>query len=266
MQQFTVKTPDLTQMVYRWPAPGKPAVILLHGLTGCGLLWREVAESLSDAFDVLAPDLRGHGRTDKPANDYSSEAFAADILALMGQVGLERAALVGHSAGARVAWYVAFKQPDRVSKLVVEDQFPDARTDGVAYWQKQVGHWPRHFATRDEGVAFLRQQGRNLSWWEPSLVEAEGGGFTWGFTQEALAAISRQSSNRDDWPLAVRVECPVLVVRGADSNHLLPETARHMEAEIPDCRLVTIAGAGHWVHGQKPRKYIAAVREFLSQT
>ena len=101
---------------------GSPPIVTLHGLSAnahcfAGL----IAAGLSPTFRVVAPDLRGRGRTDKPATGYTMADHAGDVLALLDALGLDRVILVGHSFGGYVAIYIASHFPERVDKLVVID-------------------------------------------------------------------------------------------------------------------------------------------------
>ena len=101
---------------------GQPPLVLLHGLSAnahsfSGL----IGAGLSPTFRVIAPDLRGRGRTDKPATGYTMADHARDVLALLDSLGLKRVVLGGHSFGAYLAIYIAAKFPDRVEKLIVID-------------------------------------------------------------------------------------------------------------------------------------------------
>ena len=101
---------------------GSPPIVMLHGLSAnahcfAGL----IAAGLSPTFRVVAPDLRGRGRTDKPATGYTMADHAGDVLALLDALGLDRVILVGHSFGGYVAIYIASNFPERVDKLVVID-------------------------------------------------------------------------------------------------------------------------------------------------
>lgn len=101
---------------------GSPPIVMLHGLSAnahcfAGL----IAAGLSPTFRVVAPDLRGRGRTDKPATGYTMADHAGDVLALLDALRLDRVILVGHSFGGYVAIYIASHFPERVDKLVVID-------------------------------------------------------------------------------------------------------------------------------------------------
>ncbi len=99
-----------------------PPVLLLHGFPDSWRLWRHQIPALAEAgHRVIAPDLRGFGRTDRPARveDYGLRALVADVVGLLDVLGVERAAVVGHDWGASLSWAVARAVPDRVTRLVV---------------------------------------------------------------------------------------------------------------------------------------------------
>lgn len=103
--------------------PGAPAMVLLHALGENATSWDAVAERLVPHYSVLAPDLRGHGESDRPG-EYSSELMRDDVLGLLDALGLAEVVLLGHSMGGVVAYLVAQEQPARVTRLVIEDVVP----------------------------------------------------------------------------------------------------------------------------------------------
>lgn len=99
-----------------------PAVMLLHGFPDTGEVWRHQVPALTAAgFRVVVPDLRGRGRTERPEKvaDYGLTRVAADVTAILDELGIGRAHVVGHDFGAAVAWLVASLFPDRVDRLAV---------------------------------------------------------------------------------------------------------------------------------------------------
>jgi pimeloyl-ACP methyl ester carboxylesterase len=106
---------------YQVTGAGRP-VVLLHGFPDSGRLWRHQVPALADAgFQVIVPDLRGFGKSDKPeaVEAYSLPFLAGDVLAILGSLGIERAHVVGHDWGAALAWGIASLAPDRVDHLAV---------------------------------------------------------------------------------------------------------------------------------------------------
>src|ERR1700730_6814526 len=100
---------------------GKP-VLLLHGGPDSAYLWRNQIPSLvNNGFHAIAPDLRGFGRSDRPAGGgaYSLQNAVCDVIGILDRFGIDAADIVGHDWGAAVAWFTATAHPDRVHKLVV---------------------------------------------------------------------------------------------------------------------------------------------------
>jgi pimeloyl-ACP methyl ester carboxylesterase len=105
---------------YEVTGDGRP-VVLLHGFPDSGRLWRHQIPALAQAgFKVIVPDLRGYGRSDKPADvdAYTMDLLVGDVLAVMSAAGADRAHVVGHDWGAGVAWATALMAADRVDHLV----------------------------------------------------------------------------------------------------------------------------------------------------
>ena len=98
-----------------------PPVVLLHGFPDSGRLWRHQVPALAGAgFKVIVPDMRGYGRSDKPAevDAYTMDKLVGDVCAVIGAVGVEQAHVVGHDWGAGVAWATALRAAERVDHLV----------------------------------------------------------------------------------------------------------------------------------------------------
>ena len=123
-------------------------VILLHGFPQTHMTWHRVAPALAERFRVIVPDLRGYGASDAPADDaghrvYSKRTMAADVVGLMDALGIERAAVIGHDRGARVAYRFALDHPARISRLGIIEVVPTG--DFWASWNADLAlkawHW-----------------------------------------------------------------------------------------------------------------------------
>jgi len=106
---------------YRRSGCSGPPVVLCHGATDDGSCWFPLMNPWSEAFDLVAPDARGHGRSDPGDGDYGSDVRLADLLGLITTLKLDRPVLVGHSMGAESALRCALEHPDRCRGLVLED-------------------------------------------------------------------------------------------------------------------------------------------------
>ncbi|GAA2905070.1 alpha/beta fold hydrolase [Nonomuraea rubra] len=112
------------KLVYREEGdPSSPPLMLLHGRTADHNDWNGITQHFAARHHVFVPDLRGHGASDRPG-EYPLPAMAADVVALLDHLGVERVRLVGHSLGGMVAWLVASTHPQRVERLVLEDPPP----------------------------------------------------------------------------------------------------------------------------------------------
>lgn len=133
------------RMYYRRAGSG-PLVVLLHGWPQTGHCWRHLMGPLSAGHTVLAPDLRGYGRSDKPAGGYDKRTMAADLHQLIHVLGFGSAVVVGHDRGARVAHRWALDHPQDVDRLVVMDIIPTRemwrRMD--AELARRTWHWLFH--------------------------------------------------------------------------------------------------------------------------
>lgn len=103
---------------YRMAGEG-PAILLIHGIGDSSATWADLIPRLARHHTVIAPDLLGHGASDKPRADYSVPAYANGIRDLMGVLGIERATLVGHSLGGGVAMQFAYQYPERTDRLIL---------------------------------------------------------------------------------------------------------------------------------------------------
>jgi pimeloyl-ACP methyl ester carboxylesterase len=103
---------------YRMEGTGA-ALLLLHGIAGSSRTWRDVIPLLTDRFTVIAPDLLGHGVSEKPVGDYSLGAFAGGIRDLLEVLDIDRASIVGQSFGGGVAMQLAYQHPELCDRLVL---------------------------------------------------------------------------------------------------------------------------------------------------
>ncbi|CUH41175.1 MULTISPECIES: alpha/beta fold hydrolase [Ruegeria] len=155
LEGFEVQKVQLPDLTINYASAGTgPPILLLHGHPQTHVVWRKVAPHLVEAgYQVIAPDLRGYGDSDKPESDpshlpYSKRVMAADQIALMKHLGHERFSVVGHDRGGRVAHRLALDFPDAVKRLIVLD---------IAPTQTMYAQTNQEFATRYFWWFFLIQ-------------------------------------------------------------------------------------------------------------
>jgi pimeloyl-ACP methyl ester carboxylesterase len=253
-------------------APDAPAVVMLHGVTGHARTWDDEGAALASRYRVLALDQRGHGDSDpSPDADYTIASLASDLAAFVDALGLQTFAVVALSLGGRVAMQYAGTHPGRVTRLVVVDIGPDIAPDGRVRVGKMMATTPERFSTLEDVVAYQRA---NNPRYTEALLRARvhygvrslpDGGFTWKYDRglRELVRSGRWSDPIDLWPAWRAIDCPTLLVRGAESDILTPDIALKMIEAQPKARSVEVAGAGHTVPGDQPDTFKKLMREFL---
>jgi pimeloyl-ACP methyl ester carboxylesterase len=236
--------------------------LLLHGLAGTAREWEETAAWLAETHRVVALDQRGHGRSERRPADVTREAFVADAVAAIEQLGLARVVLIGQSLGAHTAFLVAAKRPDRVRALVVAEASP-AKADPAAFRQvaELLSGWPVPFPTREAAVEFFGGDSLRARAWANNLEECDGG-LTRAFDVDIVTAalVAAADSYWDEW---ATISAPCLVVRG-ETGELSAADAELMGQAQPFVEVVAIPG-GHDVHLDAPEDWQDAVSSFRAR-
>jgi esterase len=265
------EAPDGRRLSYVVWGPGQDeTVLLLHGGMACALDWWEVAVGLQPGWTVVALDQRGCGESDwDPLARYGIESIFSDALALVAELGLPRAAVVGHSLGAAAACLLAARRPDLVSRLVLEDGGPRDGAPRPRIFDEPV---PSEFASRQEALEYLAATGvggRGRASWvlETRFAEHADGRLAWRADVAGAArwaAAGGEPLIRTLWDEVPRLACPTLVVRGGESTVFPPDVPPRMAELNPVVSHVEIAGAGHGVHYERPAAFVEALRTFLA--
>jgi pimeloyl-ACP methyl ester carboxylesterase len=267
------------RVTYRTAGEG-PVVLLIHGMAGSAATWKQVMPRLSERFTVVAPDLLGHGRSDKPAGDYSLGSFASQLRDLLVVLGHERTTVVGQSLGGGVAMQFAYQYPERCERLVLVGSgglgrevnpllrflsLPGSEAvlrlgcaasvrgaiHSVGRLASRVGLrpapvvaelWRSYASLADDATrrAFLRTL--------RAVVDPRG---------QAVSAANR---------LHLAGEVPTLIVWG-DADPIIPvEHAHAAHAWIPGSRLEIFEGVGHYPHCEAPERFVEVLTEFIEST
>ena len=258
----------LAQSCVLWGAPGRPAMVLLHGLTGHARMWDTFARAMARHWHVVAPDQRGHGDTEWPRPPaYDTADFVQDLHALTDARGLTRFTLIGLSMGAHNALAFTLRHPERVSRLVSVDVPPAIPLPRDREIPLLVGSDPGRagFATIEEAFAAegpvypLSSDEMVMHRVRHNLERRADGRWVWKHSPDV-----GRHWNPEDLSDAVRaISCPTLVVRGGKSDVFAPEAAAALANAIPQGRLATIEGSGHSVPMDRPAEFEAVLRDFL---
>lgn len=242
--------------------PGRP-VLALHGAYGRARALLGFGAELGPAYRFVAYDQRGHGLSDHPdpADGYALDALVGDAAAVIEQLALGPAVVLGHSLGGAVAYHLAAARPDLVDALVIADQGADLRPPAGGLTDV-FSELPRRFPNFAAlGHALLPYVDGDVGHFYESAVEhPDGWGFLWR-GENVFAA--RRATRGNWWPVWTASGMPALVVRGTDPNSLAEPHAKDMAARRAHTGLAEIAGAGHDFYLTHSAEFAALVRSFL---
>jgi esterase len=242
---------------------GRP-LVALHGLFGSSNNWAPLAAALEASFDLILPDLRNHGRSPHAA-EASLESMSADVLELMDALDLGRVFLLGHSLGGRVAMRLALDFPGRVERLLVADMGPkEIAPLYPEIFEALAGLNLGALSSRAQADALLKQALPDpalRAFLLTNLSRDEGGKFAWKMNLEALKAAGENLRSQIKAPAPFRG--PALFLRGENSNYVGESDLKGIQLLFPAARIETLAGAGHWLHADQPKKFAAAVSAFF---
>ncbi|MBO6520514.1 MAG: alpha/beta hydrolase [Rhodospirillales bacterium] len=261
-------------------------ILLLHGYPQCHVMWHRMAPDLARDHTVVCADLRGYGDSSKPAgtanhDNYSKRAMAADMVAVMNELGFNRFVVIGHDRGGRVAHRMALDHPDAVTRLVVLDIVPThtlfARTDkafsiGYYHWfflaqpaplpERMIGADPAYFLTTKMGhwsaadaifdAEAMAEYLRCFS--DPATIHA---------SCEDYRAAATIDLEHDEADLERKVMCPTLALWG--KHGLMHKTYDVLETWREKCHTVNgkAVESGHFLPEEAPEETLHEVRAFL---
>lgn len=252
-----------------WGGDGPP-LVMLHGLSGHARTWDDTAAALSGRYRVLALDQRGHGDTDW-APGYGFAPMAQDLLGFLDALDLREVTLMGLSMGGIVSFVFAAAHPQRVTRLVVLDIGPEIATAGAANVASALAA-KNTFSSEDEAFAQARAgnprptDDRLRHRVSHNLRTLPDGTLTLKYDQ----ALRDPGNLFFDLPLEQRweawraVSCPVLLVRGDDSDVLAAEAAQRMLAENPNAALAGVPDCGHSITLDNPAGLLDVVSPWLA--
>lgn len=257
---------------------GKP-IVIVHGLYGSSDNWLTVAKKLASGYRVFSLDLRNHGHS--PNSDiHDFEAMTNDLAEFFDEHRIEKAILIGHSMGGKTAMSFAADYPERIEKLIVVDIAPKdyflLNDDSQYYLHNNI---LRAMIELDLDKVETRKQV------EQFLLERIDSHQVVQFLLKNLHR--KKETHQFEWRVNVRVlydnldeiikgvnarwfddripitNYPVLFIKGANSNYILPEDYPSIKRIYPEAEIVEIPNAGHWLHAEQPQLFMEAVWNFI---
>jgi pimeloyl-ACP methyl ester carboxylesterase len=254
---------------------GKPVLVCIHGLTGNAHNFDGLAPHLTPAYHVLSLDVRGRGDSQwGPGIDYTPQTYLSDLTGFVDALAISRATLIGTSMGGMISTLFAGGHPERVERLILNDIGPDIDPRGLQRIMDYVGEAQSEFDDIRAVAAYYRETyppARNLTddaleqWAKWSVKPGPNGKLVWKMDPQIRKPVRRAGSASrplDMWVPFARISAPILVVRGAESDILTPQTIAQMKTVAREVHSVEVPGVGHAPSLTEPEA-LAAIRQFL---
>ena len=237
----------------------RPALLIAHGLFGSARNWGVIARRLAETRQVHVVDMRNHGESFWD-DSHSYQVLAGDLA----QVISGACDVLGHSMGGKAAMALALLHPEKVRRLVVADIAP------VGYLHTQM-----HLVQAMSGLDLSEINSRGDA--DKALTAAVADAGVRAFLLQSLdvkekkwrlnlRVLEARMADIIGWPdISGQFDGPVLFLSGAESDYVLPAHHPDIKRHFPQARFAELAGAGHWLHADKPREFEAAVQTFLDR-
>ena len=238
-----------------------PPLVLLHGIGSRGVSWWPVIDPFAAHARLIVPDLRGHGDSDKPPSGYLPTDYAADLAGLLDALDLRRPMMLGHSLGGVVVLTWAVANPDRATRIVLEDVPLRGGTRATSLFDEWLS---LASMTVDDAAAHYRRE-------NPDWTDEDCGRRAESITSTAPAVFTelrdRAAEDAVVDPIAplAALRSPVLLVRGdlETGSMVVPSDADRLAATLPNARVVRIPRGSHSIHRDQTAAFLAAVVPFL---
>ena len=240
-----------------------PPILLLHGIAGTHTVWNDLIPGLAKEFLVLAPDLRGHGRTPAPPDSrFTFAEMAGDVMRLLDDQGVSSAHWVGLSGGALLALRTTLDQPERVRSLTMVSgaAYTDAHTRAIAdRWSETYAkEGPDRFALRLlKDLYYPDWIEANLDFADALREQVKHQDFT------PAVRWARSMATFDERGRIASVARPTLIVQAMDDQVIDASHGRILRQSIPGAQIRILAETGHIVPVERPKELTEALRTFI---
>ena len=251
-----------------------PPIVLLHGYAGAIWNWEHQIEPLGRQFTLFIPDLIGQGLSDKPRVAYTPAFYVEWLRGFLNAVGIERAAIVGHSMGAGLALGLALTHPDCVDRLVLISGFPRGLFEHIKSSQLKRLHqfgsgWLFGLGYRLLGRRIFRKLLGGLVWDRslvtPAVIErAYRLRKDHGKARPLWSSLTHVSDWEHDYaPRLGSVPCPVRIIWGQQDLFISPAAGEDLHRTIPGSRLTVLPKTGHLPMWERPDDVNRLITDFL---
>lgn len=250
------------KLFFRKYGEGKP-LLILHGLFGSSDNWNSIAKKYGESFSTYIIDLRNHGQSPHDP-EWNYQLMSDDIVELINSEGLEKVSIMGHSMGGKVAMFLAGKIPDKIDKLIVSDigtkYYKPHHTEiitalkgldlGKVHSRKDAENY---METKIDDVGVRQFLLKNLYWKDEQLA--------WRFNLDVIS--EKIEAVGEKLPDEIIYSGKTLFIKGGNSKYIVESDYTQILQQFPNAEFISIPGAGHWIHAEKPIEYFDTTMKFL---
>lgn len=268
------------ELFFRHFGQGLP-LIILHGLYGSSDNWVSIGKELAGNMKVYIPDQRNHGNSPH-SKEHNYTLMKNDLLKFMEDHDIKKAVILGHSMGGKTAMTFALENPEKVIALIVVDISPNPYNFADNSKTQSTDHASIITAMRNVDFSVVKSRSDVDKQLSPIITSTR-------IRQFLLKNISRTQKNKYYWKLNIeslynqlhnimdgldtekynkadnKIYFPVLFIKGEKSNYISNDDLNSIYTLFPGSEILTIPGAGHWLHAEKPELFLKAVKTFLAR-
>ncbi len=263
-------------LFYQELGRGNP-MIILHGLYGSSDNWLAIAKYFAEKYHVYIPDLRNHGNSEH-FSELNYEVLLDDLLVFCNEHNIQKAVILGHSMGGKLAMSFALYFPYMVEKLIVVDISPKSYVHDDSFTEHCKQHieiidalknlHPENIKSRTDADKKLSEHiksKRIRQFLLKNLKRNKNGSYSWKFNLESIKQNLRvimgpvvSTANDSSSPV------PALFIKGAQSNYIQASEEPLLQKIFPASQIKVIENAGHWVHAEQTGRFLSVVSDFLN--
>ncbi len=277
MKDLYIYNKDVKLHYVTWENTSKPTLVLLHGLTANAHAFEGlITNGINEHFNIISLDLRGRGLSDKPDTGYSYKDHAIDVIALLDELKIDKAYLVGHSFGGLLAAHIAAYHPERVKKLVILDVAIRLNDKVIEMLATTFSRLEKVYDNYDSFIDEIKAGPQNTFWdsdferYYKADLEFLPDGHVRPLSKLENIVEASQATQDEDWvKIFPSIQQPTLLCVGVNNyalgEPLLPMAyAEETVSLMPNCKLVKIDGNHHtMLYGKGAKQIVDAIIDFL---
>ncbi len=267
-----------------WGNAAAPPLLLVHGGRDHCRNWDWLAEELRRDWHIIAPDLRGHGDSEwSRTGTYMMAGYIYDLAQLIHQLRVAPVTIIAHSLGGNIALRYAGLYPENVAKLVAIEglgpsprrqaqrdaqPFPERMRAWIDEQRGLSGRLPRRYASIEDAFKRMQEENKHLRPGQARHLTVHGvnqnedGTYSWKFDNYVRSWPPYDMTKEEVEALWGRIVCPTLLVYGRESWASNPQADGRVR-HFANAKVVTVDGAGHWVHHDRLSEFLTLARDFL---